>query len=59
MSKYTVIKPIQAEGRVAQAGDLVELSERQAKYLLLAGKVRVPGAKATSKATKAAGKKEN
>lgn len=40
MPKYTVIKPfILPYGNTAARGELVELTTRQAKYLLLSGKI--------------------
>lgn len=40
MPKYTVVQPIRTEdGLDRKAGDVVELSERQAKYLRLGGKI--------------------
>lgn len=37
---YTVITPIPLTGGIAVAGDTVPLTARQAKYLVLAGKIR-------------------
>lgn len=58
MPKYTTVKPIIVDGQSVKAGESITLSERQAKYLLLAGKVRLVGEKSTQ-APKAAKKKEN
>ena len=56
MPTYTVNKPFRGDdGRDLAAGDTVELTERQAKYLLLAGKIAVPPAE--SAARPATGKK--
>ncbi len=46
MPKYDVIKPFRnTDGRDLKSGDTVDLTERQAKYLKLSGKLREPGAK--------------
>ncbi len=46
MPKFTVVKPFRAEsGRDLRQGDCVELTERQAKYLLLGGKIEAPARK--------------
>ena len=40
METYTVVQPIRAEsGRTIAAGDTVDLTARQAKWLLLGGKI--------------------
>lgn len=57
MPKYAVLKPIALTGQSGHVGATVELSERQAKYLLLSGKVRPEADK--TQATKAAKKKED
>ena len=55
MPKYTVVKPFRGpDGRDLQAGDPVELTERQAKYLLLGGKIQAPGKPAAPKPSAAA-----
>lgn len=53
MPKYTVLKAIALGDQPGHAGATVELSERQAKYLLLAGKI------ATINDARSARKKEN
>jgi len=58
MPKYTVLKPIALTGQPGHSGATVELSERQARYLLLSGKIR-PVTEKTKPATPAAKKKED
>ena len=43
MRSYIVIKPFRAEdGRDLESGDRIKLTARQAKYLLLGGKLKRP-----------------
>lgn len=56
-SQYTVIKPfILLNGGVAASGGKVELTAKQAKYLLLSGKIKA--AETTTGSTKPASKKK-
>lgn len=57
MPRYLVNKAFpQPSGAIARQGETVELTERQAKYLLLAGKISLaaPAGKKTSGTAKAA-----
>ncbi len=59
MSKYKVVKPFIHLGKSVKAGQIVEMKEKQAKYLQLAGKVRLPPvkkAKPTRKKRKSKGR---
>ena len=52
MSKYEVVKPFIHQGESLKPGRIVKINEKQAKYLQLAGKVRllpVKKAKTTKK----------
>lgn len=41
MLTYTVLKPLRtAEGRTLAVGDTVRMTKRQAKYLIMAGKLK-------------------
>jgi|GEM_PF-3409091 len=58
MPKYEVVKPFRGpDGNDLAAGDPVELTARQAKYLKLAGKVKEP-ASAKARAGKPAAEKK-
>lgn len=52
MPRYTVNTPIPLEGGTAAAGSTVELTPRQAKYLLLAGKIAPAAVEAPTPRTK-------
>ena len=60
MPIYNVVKPIRgADGKKVAAGGTIELTERQAKYLLLSGKITAGKAKAAAPAKSGEKKKEN
>lgn len=43
MKTYTVVKPMRgSDGKTLAAGQSIELTDRQAKWLLLSGKIAKP-----------------
>lgn len=58
MPTYTVVKPMRGtDGRTVGAGQKIELTARQAKYLLLSGKIMADLPKTKTAATAQAGEK--
>ena len=49
LESYTVLTPVRINHVLHKAGDVVQLAERQARYLVLSGQVELAESKTTSK----------